>query len=596
MNANPLALHPRILVVDDNRAIHDDIRKIFGACTRERSPVQAAAAELFDEPAAPVVAGLTFDVESALQGQEGLQRVKEALAAGRPYAMAFVDMRMPPGWDGMETIEQIWRVDPDVQMVLCTAFTEYSWEAMIAKLGRSDRLVVLKKPFENIETLQLATALTEKWHLLRQVRGQMGELEQQVARRTHELEVAMAELQAAKEAAEDAARIKAAFLANMSHEIRTPMQGIVGMADLLDEGHLSANQREVLDMVRESAESLLTILNQVVDLSTLEARQLELDLRDFDLGEVVEASLQALAPRAAQKQLTLAPVLLPDRLPRRLRGDPSRLRQVISTLAGNAIDFTDRGSVAVSVACIAESERDVRLQIEVADTSAGIPAEVQRWLFEPFNPGHADSMRRHASLGLAVCRGLVGQMGGEIGVRSTPGAGATFWFTVRVERQNADAARDQVTAATAAAAANSAPVNLLSSLRILLAEDDPANRRVATGFLEKLGCTADMVASGTEVLAALHDGGYDVILMDCHMPGLDGFGATRAIRANEEERGGNARVHIIALTANAMPGDRERCLAAGMDDYLSKPVRLADLRAALEAVVAARAKSPAPQP
>ena len=702
MTIAEMAPNLRILIIDDNPSIHADFRKILAPdVTEETQDLGHLESALFNQPA-PGRLAPRFELDSAYQGQESLAMVKKSLIEKRPYAMAFVDVRMPPGWDGIETIARIWEADPALQIVVCTAYVDYSWEELRAKVSQPDNFVVLKKPFDNVEVQQLAHTMTKKWLLTLQASLRMTELEHMVHHRTLELE--------------QANRLKSEFLANMSHEIRTPMNGVIGMTDLLLMTDLTAEQREFARIVRLSGESLLIVINDILDFSKIEAGKLELDVADFDLREVIEDTMDLLASQAHGKGLELAAILPPE-VPRLLLGDSGRLRQVLNNLVGNAVKFTPLGEVAVTVSCLQQDGKHALIAFEVHDTGIGIDTKSQSRLFQAFSQADGSNTRKYGGtgLGLVISKELAHMMGGDIRVASESGCGSTFTFTARFEKQpvvttpapanplaglrllvvddnatsravlegyavawdmkstaarsgvealdclrNAaktapfalalldqqmpgqdglalarsiksdsalaatrlvllttlgfrideaqmkaagieacvlkpvkqsrlydrliEVAAQPVTALGADDHADESPMPAAHTLpdrpagpapRILLAEDNIINQKVVLGLLRKLGCTADVCGNGLEVLAAVERHNYDLILMDCQMPDLDGYQTARRLRADGIE------LPIIAVTAHAMASEAEKCRQAGMSDYLSKPLRLEALRDAL---------------
>ncbi len=369
--------------------------------------------------------------------------------------------------------------------------------------------------------------------------------------------------------AEMTAQGKSDFLAMMSHEMRTPLNGIIGMTGLLESKHLDERQLECVEVIRRSGETLLAIIDDVLDFSKIEAGRLTLEKADFDAARATLDAMQIVEHSAVDKSLTLS-IYLDPTLPTRVSGDLIRLRQVLLNLLSNAIKFTARGEIAVRVELRAANRDGYEVYFSVKDQGIGISDEQRSRLFQPFSQAEASTARMFGGtgLGLAISKRLVGLMGGTIGVESRPGEGSLFWFTIRV---GASVSLPPHTPAPMKAADP-------TGAHLLLVEDNPINQKVALLMLHKLGYQVDVANNGFEALHAVGSAHYDLILMDCVMPEMDGFEATRRLRSGG---GHGAEVPIIAMTANAFADDRKACLAAGMNDFLSKPVRQAELASVL---------------
>ena len=382
------------------------------------------------------------------------------------------------------------------------------------------------------------------------------------------------ELKKSRDDAERMSRTKGEFLANMSHEIRTPMNGVIGMLQLLEDTSLTETQRDYVNIAYKSADSLLSILNDILDLSKIEAGQLEVESIVFDLREVVSDVLLLYTIKAEHSGIYLN-CEVDELVPGKLIGDPTRMRQVLVNLISNAIKFTSEGGVTVNVKVKLKDENDVLIRVDVKDTGIGIPESKHQKLFLAFSQADGSTTRKYggSGLGLTIVRQLVELMDGNLGVESEPGKGSKFWFMVPLGIVHDEELQ--------AVLSMESPKTIVLTGKILLVEDNPINQMVAVKMLEKIGLETVLAVNGKEALEYMQRGKFDLVLMDCQMPGMDGFEVTRIWR-EQEQHASNVHLPIIAMTANVMEGDREKCLASGMDDYLGKPVRKVELARILQ--------------
>ena len=596
----------RILIIDDNESIHQDFRNILRPAQDVSDDFAASRAALFEQESKPSRMHDAFIIDSAHQGQEGLEMVRRAIEESHPYAMAFVDMRMPPGWNGLDTIYHIWKEYPELQVVICTAYSDNSWDEIVEKLGCTDQLLILKKPFDNVEVRQLVYALTEKWHLAQKAKLKTQELMEMVRSRTKDLEDMHQELlgineslATAKQAAEDANRSKSMFLANMSHEIRTPMTAIIGYTEIILEEDVEksapSERIDSLDAILHNGRHLMTIINDILEISKIEAGKLKVEPIKCTISTMLCDVMAMMHIRAGEKGLYLTSDFT-GLIPETIVTDPNRMRQILINLIGNAIKFTAKGGVHLNVKYLGDDKDNPKMQFDIIDSGIGLTKKQIESLFQPFTQADPTTNRDFGGtgLGLVICRRLAHLLGGDVVItKSEPGKGSTFRVTVstgplgdmKLITPNVETKIITKVRPEHEPPKPRQPIHC----RVLLAEDYMENQRLIALILSKAGMDVTVADNGKIALdkaleAQARGESYDVVIMDMQMPVMDGYEATRLLRSD------GYKLPIIAMTAHAMPGDQNKCIEAGCDSYLSKPICREELLDTLQAIVNSKTK------
>ena len=507
-------------------------------------------------------------IDDAYQGEEAIEMVEKAQKEGFPYSLTYMDVRMPPGIDGVQAIDKIWKKYPNIEMVICSAYSDYSWDQILDKFGQTDKLLFVKKPFNIIVIKQLTLSLITKWDIALKNREYMVHLENEVDERTKELKRLLKEMTALKEKAEESDRLKSAFLSNMSHEIRTPMNSILGFSELLKESDLPHEKRiKYLNYISNSGEVLLKLINDIIYIAKIEAGVVQVDKKDFNLKQLLDDTYEIFSLQLIQNQKNNVSLKKDFRLDTKIamiHSDPDRIKQIINNLLTNAIKFTKEGFIKLS--CSLEENKQLRFVVE--DSGIGIPKDRLDSIFKRFEQVENLMMTKNKSgtgLGLTISKNLAELLGGEMWVESVFDKGSTFYFTIPYEPSTKleppKAEQPEIKKKLAS----------IENRTILIAEDEEFNFIFLQELLKSPDTTILWAKDGQEAVELFKNNNIDLILMDIRMPVMNGIEATLQIKKIKPS------VPVIAQTAYALENEERKFREQGFDDYIKKPINIAEL-------------------
>jgi len=551
----------RILVITSNESIHSD----FKAALDEGS------------------IGENYTVDFASNMPEALEMAEEAMLENHPYQLAFINAQTLTKRDALETVGQIGREYPELQVIICTSHSDTSWKEKIGQSGWSDKLLTLTLPFDNFEVKQILFSLSEK-NLLRnqldQMKGRQTKLTTRITQLQENLQQAEEHGEKMKKAAERGPKFLGRYLANISHEIRTPLNAIIGFSD----GILQANSIETVgkhaQVILNESEHLLRLINEMLDHAKIEAGKIDLENRPVDLLWLLESVVSSSSVLAKNKELKLN-VSKESNVPQYITGDSLRIRQILMNLVNNAVKFTEHGSVSIHVEAPVLEEGQTGVRFSITDTGMGIAKDKQEMIFESFTQADVSTTRKFGGTGLgtSISKQLVEMMGGQIGLESEPGNGSTFWFDIPYDECEEPTEDDQL--ALVSEHRGFEPEHV-KNIHILIVEDYEPNQDVAKLHLENSGHTVDIACNGQEAVDMCENNTYELIIMDVQMPVMDGYDATKNIRSGASSC---RNIPIMGLTANAEKDTQQACLEAGMNDVATKPIRRKPLLNAINKLI-----------